>query len=71
MGMCCFLEHCKIVWKLQDKIGTPLTYVPMLHSNTIILEACFSLVLSHEGDVPLKYPGIVGTMDNSNKILAM
>ena len=71
MGMLGFIENCKIAWKMRGKIGTPLAHVPMLHSNTSVLEAYFSLVQSCERDAPLKCPRIVGAMDTINKMMAM
>ena len=55
----------------RDKIGMPLTYIPMFHSNTRILEAYFYLVRLCKGDTPLNHPGIAGTIDTSNQMLAM
>jgi hypothetical protein len=43
--------------------------VPFLHSNTSILEACFSMIRAGKGDTALHYPGMVGTLDTTKAML--
>ena len=49
MGICGFVQCWRIACKIQNKLGKPLSYIHILHSNASTLEACLSLVRSCEG----------------------
>ena len=69
IGICGFLQYARYAWSIERK-GKE-SYIPFLHSNTSILEAYFSLVRASKGDTPLKYAGMVGTLDTRHSVLAL
>ena len=66
-----FAQNFRIVWKTQHELGKSFSFIPLMHLNTSMLEVCFYLALLWKGDAPLKYAGIVVTVDSRNQMLTM